>query len=88
MEYPVLNAFSNSVRLKLLCCLSKNRKNVQELMENCGLSQSAVSQHLTKLKKAGLVENEKSGKFVYYSLTNPKTAKIAMLMNDFCKGGE
>jgi len=88
MEYPVINAFSNSVRLKLLCCLSGNKKNVQELMKNCGLSQSAVSQHLLKLKKARLVKSEKNGKFVYYSLTNPKTAIIANLLNDFCKGGE
>ena len=85
MEYLVISAFSNPVRIKLICCLSKSSKNVLELMENCGLSQSAVSQHLIKLKKAGLVKDKKQGKFVYYSLTDKKTAKVANMLIDFCK---
>ncbi len=85
MEYPVLNALSNSIRLKLLCCLAKDKKNVQELINTCGLAQSAVSQHLKKLKKAGLVKDEKEGKFVYYSLTNSNVSKIANSLNDFIK---
>ena len=85
MDYLAINALSNPVRIKLLCCLSKSSKNVVELMENCGLSQSAVSQHLIKLKKAGLVRDSRQGKFVYYSLTDRKTAKIANMLIGFCK---
>lgn len=77
MQYTVINAFCNPVRLKLLCCLSKGKKNVQELIDNCGLAQSAVSQHLTKLKQAGLVANKKEGKYIYYELTHKKAAKLA-----------
>lgn len=77
MSYSVIDALSNPIRLKLLICLSTGRKNVGGLIEKCGLSQSAVSQHLEKLKAAGLVFSENEGKFVYYSLTNPKTARIA-----------
>jgi len=77
MQYHVINAFGNPVRLRLLCCLAKGQKNVQDLIENCGLAQSAVSQHLTKLKQAGLVTSKKDGKFVYYNLTHHKAAKLA-----------
>jgi len=85
MEYSAISALSNSVRIKLLCCLSKSSKNVAELMESCGLAQSAVSQHLIKLKKAGLVKDKKQGKFVYYSLTDKKTAQVANLLINYCK---
>jgi len=88
MKNKTVNAFANPVRIKLLCCLSKDKKNVAQLMENCGLSQSAVSQHLTKLKNANLVKTERDGKFIYYSITNPKTTVIANLLKEFCKEGE
>jgi DNA-binding transcriptional ArsR family regulator len=41
-----------------------------------------VSQHLIKLKKAGLIQDEKEGKYVYYALTNPK---IGILTNELRK---
>ena len=85
MENTIIAAFSNPVRLKLLCCLSKGKKNVRELIENCNLAQSAVSQHLLKLKKAGLIKYEREGKYVYYSLTNTKAAFLAHNLYEFAK---
>lgn len=85
MEYSVISAVSNPIRIKLLCCLSESNKNVAELMLNCGLSQSAVSQHLIKLKRAGLVKDEKKGKFVYYSLIDKNIAKVAEMLSIYCK---
>jgi ArsR family transcriptional regulator, virulence genes transcriptional regulator len=87
MEYLAIDALSNPVRIKLLCCLSQKSKNVAELIKNCGLAQSAVSQHLIKLKKADLVKTQRRGKYIYYSLKNKKTAEVATLLSDFCKGG-
>lgn len=86
MEKMIASAFSSPVRLKLLCCLSKGKKNVLELIGNCGLTQSAVSQHLIKLKKAGLVKDEKDGKYVYYSLINVEAGRIAHDLFEFAKG--
>ncbi|MCL4339270.1 metalloregulator ArsR/SmtB family transcription factor [Patescibacteria group bacterium] len=83
MRHLVISAICNPVRLKLIRCLSARSKNVQDLVRNCGLSQSAVSQHLLKLKKSGLVKSEKEGKFIYYSLTNQKAAKIAEMIQNF-----
>lgn len=77
MDNKIIYAFSNPVRLKLLCCLSKRATNVENLINNCGLAQSAVSQHLSKLKKAGLVKTQRRGKYIYYSLTNNKTGEMA-----------
>lgn len=85
MNNKVVYAFSNPVRLKLLCCLDKKSSNVNELINSCGLAQSAVSQHLTKLKRAGLVNSKRRGKFIYYSLTNEKTGKLASEFNEYLK---
>ncbi|MDE2025725.1 MAG: winged helix-turn-helix transcriptional regulator [Patescibacteria group bacterium] len=85
MQYSIINAFANPVRLRLLCCLSKGEKNVQELIDRCGLAQSAVSQHLSKLKEAGLVMNTRKGKYIYYRLVNKKTAILAKQIEKFVK---
>jgi len=73
----VLSALANPVRLRLICCLNKGAKNVQELISTCTLSQSAVSQHLAKLRKSGLVTTKRKGSQIHYSLTHAKSAKIA-----------
>lgn len=83
MESKILSSLSNHTRLRLLECLSENEKNVTQLIKNCGLSQSAVSQHLEKLRSAGLVLNRKEGKEMYYSLANPKVGHISKVILDF-----
>lgn len=77
MKNAIFEAFANPIRMQLLCCLSQERKTVSQLIENCGLSQSAVSQHLHKLRMNGLVGTKKEGKFIYYTLKYPESAKLA-----------
>lgn len=80
MSNDVYTAFGNKVRTKLIFCLAKKSKNVTELIESCHLSQSAVSQHLSKLKKSGIVTAKKSGQTIHYSLTHSKAIKISTLL--------
>ena len=75
-EY-IIKTLCSEVRLKLLLCLSDNEKTVSELVSNCVLSQSAVSQHLSKLREAGLVIDHKEGRKVRYSLKSPKLKIIS-----------
>lgn len=83
MEKDIFDAFANPLRLQLLCCLAKSKINVNDLISKCGLSQSAVSQHLQKLRAAGLVTTQKEGKNVYYSLVYPKSAFLAKQIKEF-----
>jgi DNA-binding transcriptional ArsR family regulator len=85
MRSNILKALANPVRLQLLTCLSKGPRNVTQLISNCGLSQSAVSQHLEKLRQAGLVSSRRDGKEIFYQLTSKKTAKISSLLQNFLK---
>ena len=81
----ILRAFSSLPRIKLLRCLKEKEKNVSQLIKNCGLSQSAVSQHLKKLKNWGFVSCYKQGKEVYYKLNKKNAAEIAEKLLVFYK---
>lgn len=81
----LINIFGNSTRLKILSCLIKKPKNVTQLIKNCRLSQSAVSQHLEKLRKVKLVKAQKKGREVYYQLTKKQAGQIAQQLLIFIK---
>ena len=80
MVHDVYSALGNEVRAKLLLCLSRNSKNVTQMIHTCGLSQSAVSQHLRKLKAAGLVSTKKDGKEILYSIKYKRATEIVRLL--------
>jgi DNA-binding transcriptional ArsR family regulator len=80
MSHDIYSAFGNQIRTKLILCLEKKSKNVTELIQTCGLSQSAVSQHLGKLKKSGIVETKKDGKQIWYALKYRNAADISKLL--------
>jgi DNA-binding transcriptional ArsR family regulator len=80
MTYDIYSAFGNQVRTKLVLCLAQKPKNVSQMIQICGLAQSAVSQHLSKLKKSGIVITKKEGKEVFYSLKYKKAADISKLL--------
>lgn len=86
MDDQIFSIFANKTRLKLLVCLSQGEKNVTELIKNCGLSQSAVSQHLEKMRSTGIVSTRREGKEIIYSLIDPKAADISSELLKFAKG--
>lgn len=72
----MLKQMANAKRLLILCRLVKGEETVGELVAEVGLSQSAVSQHLMKMKTAKLVVSEKRGQQVYYSLASDDVKAI------------
>jgi len=72
MEYKrmeiILKAISDETRLKIVSYLSQGSFCGCELVELLQMSQPAVSQHLKRLREAGLTIEEKKGRWVYYSL--------------------
>ena len=77
----LLKVISEESRLKLLCILKKGEHCVCEMKEHVSLSQSLISHHLKDLKEAGLVEDQKKGLRVYYSLTKNGRHIINSLFN-------
>ncbi|SIT89183.1 ArsR/SmtB family transcription factor [Edaphobacillus lindanitolerans] len=61
-------AAGDGTRLKILQQLTEGPVCIQDLTPLVGLTQPAVSQHLKRLKEAGLVEGEKRGRWTFWSL--------------------
>lgn len=82
-----LKALAHEGRLLILCYLSSGDKSVTELENLLGSRQAAVSQQLARLRLEGLVTCRREGKAIYYSLGDPKAARMIALVYDmFCKG--
>jgi DNA-binding transcriptional ArsR family regulator len=80
-----LKALANAHRLIVLCELHKGEACVTELQKAVGLSQSSLSQHLARLRQDGLVRTRRDSRTIYYSLADPRVAKIVALLHAlFC----
>ncbi len=82
----LLKAMSNESRLLILCYLAERGElSVGELVDRVGLSQSALSQHLAKLREEGLVTTRKEAQTVFYRVCDPKADQLLSLLHDlFC----
>jgi DNA-binding transcriptional ArsR family regulator len=67
----IIKAMAHPTRLFLVDVLSRKEQCVRELTEMVGADTSTVSKHLSILKAAGIVEDEKRGLQVWYSLKVP-----------------
>jgi ArsR family transcriptional regulator len=63
-----LKILSDRSRLTMLALLREGELCVCDLVDLTGLSQPGVSQHLKKLKTAGLVNETRKSQWIYYSL--------------------
>src|SRR5581483_1087620 len=62
----LLRLLADETRLRLLVLLEEEELSVAELQEILGMGQSRISSHLAQLKRAGVVDDRRSGKNVYY----------------------
>jgi DNA-binding transcriptional ArsR family regulator len=82
----LLKALSNKSRLLILCNLISGEKNVGELNERIPLSQSALSQHLARLRRDQLVSVRKEAQTVYYRIASSEAEQvIEVLYNLYCR---
>ena len=75
-----LKALAHEGRLKILCHLIDGEKSVTELETLLASRQAAVSQQLARLRLEGLVRARRDGKVIYYSLCDPRTARMIGLL--------
>lgn len=72
----MLKLLSNEQRLTVLCRLSDGELSVTQLSEFVDLSQSALSQHLAKLRADGLVATRRDAQTIYYRLADPIAERL------------
>ena len=81
----LMRLFANEQRLMLMCRLSEGDCAVGDLAGYVGLSQSALSQHLAKLREEGLVDTRRDGTTIFYRIADPAVLKvIAVLAEIYC----
>lgn len=78
----LMKALSNRHRLMILCRLTAGERQVGDLAETVGLSQSAVSQHLALLRDDGLVTARREGVAMHYSIADPAAARVMGVLAD------
>lgn len=82
----LLKLLSNEQRLTVLCRLSDGELSVTQLGEFVDLSQSALSQHLAKLRADGLVSTRRDAQTIYYSLADPIAVRLIGVLCDLYGG--
>lgn len=82
----LLKLLANEQRLTVLCRLSGTEMSVTRLGEYLNVSQSALSQHLAKLRADGLVATRRDAQTVYYRLADPFAERLIGVLCDLYGG--
>ncbi len=82
----LLKLLANEHRLLILCALMEKRMTVGEIHQHVpNITLSALSQHLSQLRIAGILASEKQGMCVWYHLQDPRVAAlIGALQEHYC----
>lgn len=84
----LLKALGNAHRLMILCQLLEGEKSVGELVRTIGLSQSALSQHLARLRRDRLVSTRRSAQTIYYALAGAEARALLQALHGLYCGRE
>jgi ArsR family transcriptional regulator, virulence genes transcriptional regulator len=77
----LLKLLANENRLLILCRLVLARElSVNDLAKAVGLSQSALSQHLAKMREEGVLATRRDAQTVYYRIADPNAARLLTLL--------
>ena len=82
----LLRSLSNGARLKVVCELMGGERSVGDLVKASGLSQSALSQHLARLRADGLVATRRDSQTIFYSLADPRVLRLVRTLYDLYCG--
>ena len=72
----LMRTLGHKGRLLILCQLAGGEKSVGELSDSLDIPQSPLSQHLSRMRKEGLVETRRQAQSIYYSLKADEAGKI------------
>ena len=81
----LMKTLGHKDRLMILCLLANGEKSVGQIAELLEISQSPLSQHLSRMRKEGLVNTRREAQTIYYSLKSGEASRIVNLLYDlFC----
>ncbi len=82
----LLKMMANEYRMLILCALTEETLTVSQIHEFVpGITASALSQHLSQLKRGGILESQKQGLNVYYKIADKRVLELlAVLKEQYC----
>lgn len=75
-------ALSDPVRREILVLLKKGRMSAGDIVSNFDMTGATISYHLSILKKAGLVFEQKEKNFIYYELNTSVVEEVMLWLSD------
>ena len=72
----LLRVLANEHRLQVLCALRPGELSVGQIADHVGLSQSALSQHLARLRLDGVVTTRRQGQIIFYRIADPDVMTV------------
>jgi len=81
VKSEMLKAMAHPVRLKILSGLIENECYVNEMQDNLNIPQSTVSQHLSILKRQGIIAPRKEGVRTCYKVVDKKAIKMINILD-------
>ena len=86
----ILQTLGNEKRLLVLCRLvEQGEATVGSLASIVGLGQSALSQHLAKMREEGLVTTRRDAQTIWYRLADPRIERLLETLHDlYCRGSK
>jgi DNA-binding transcriptional ArsR family regulator len=85
----ILKAMADQTRFQILWAVVDEERSVRELSEIVEAHVAAVSQHLAKLRAAGLVSSRRDGTRIFYRVANPQVRTVlegAGVLTDYVRG--
>ncbi|MHB1627610.1 MAG: ArsR/SmtB family transcription factor [Bacilli bacterium] len=77
----IFKALADKTRLHILALLAKEELCVCELVAVFDMTQPSISQHLRKLRQAGLVKERKTAQWVFYALDGSAFSLIEQIVD-------
>lgn len=78
-------ALGDANRLRILSFLGGERRSVSEIVAAVGISQPLASHHLRAMREQGVVETQREGPFVYYTLCDPRLLQALSFLAEVAK---
>ena len=77
-----LKALADPTRREILNLLKSGRKSAGEIADHFDITAAAISRHLSVLKEADLIEDNREGKYIYYTLNASVLEEIMLWITD------
>ena len=77
-----MKALADPVRREILNMLKKGRLSAGEITEHFDITAAAVSRHLSVLKEAGLIFDNREGKFIFYELNTSVLEEVLLWLSE------